>query len=494
MHRRRAIKTIATGMASVGLLFRAGASSAEGTEPESGFDTVIIGGGIAGLTAAYVLAERNITVLEAEQRVGGRAITGTRGGWSYAKGTEYLGAPEGIFAEIVEELGLTPVEIPAPMDIGFRGGHFHAGSGAKSKYLIDQGGLETYNRFLRTLMQINEDYAPVPEHDPNGPLAWLDDITARAWFEKLGLPEVYHTTYNVMARGLFGATLDEVSALGAFEEIAFDFEGAEPLEDMDDARAMAREAAPSGAYTFKTGITEVSDAIAEYLGDRLRAGARATRITGDDEDGYVVRYVDGDGKTHALEADSVIVATPTPITLEIADAVLSAEQKGILARIPYAPYITAAIFSDRPIFDKGFDLAVPDGWFITDLYDSTWVQRHLDPAADGFEGAVASLYIAPKGYKDAEFLTLSDQEIMRRGLSDLDRIFPGASARVTGFDIHRHRYAYPVATLGAFARLTRLHRTLTGGMQLAGDGVNYPTYQTAIMSGEVAAQRLIEFL
>ncbi len=494
MHRRRAIKAIATGVASVGLLLRSGASSGEGTEPESGFDTVIVGGGIAGLTAAYVLRDRNIVILEAEARVGGRTLTGTRGGWSYAKGTEYLGIPEGIFAEMVDQLDLAPVEITAPMDITFRGGRFHAGSGAKAKYLIDEGGLHTYNRFLRALTQIGKDYAPVPEHDPKGPLAWLDDITARAWFEKMGLPEVYHTTYNVMARGLFGANLDQVSALGAFEEIAFDFEGAEPLEGMDEARALARETAPSGAYTFKTGITEVSDAIAGHLGDRLRTRARATRIIGSDEDGYVVRYLDGDGKTHALEADSVIVATPTPITLKIAGAVLSAEQKGILARIPYAPYITAAIFSDRPIFDKGFDLAVPDGWFITDVYDSTWVQRHLDPAAGGFSGAVASLYIAPKGYNDAEFPTLSDGQIMRRGLSDLDRIFPGASARITGFDIHRHRYAYPVSTLGAFGRLTRLHRTLTGGMQLAGDGVNYPNYQTAIMSGEVAAERIVEFL
>ena len=494
MRRRQAIKTLASGIAAAGLLLRPGLARAADGPDDDGLEVVIIGGGIAGLTAAYGLHDRKIAVLEAEATVGGRTVTGRRGGWSYAKGTEYLGIPEGVFADMVSDLGLEPVEIPAPMDIAFRDGRFHAGSGARTKYLVDRGGLGTYNRFLRTLRRIARDYEPVPDHDPDGPLARLDAITARAWFEELNLPEVYHEAYNVMARGLFGATLDEVSALAAFEEIAFDFEGADILEDRDDVRDLTRHMAPSGAFTFRTGITEVSDAIAARLGDRLLTGSRVTRITGNDEDGYTVVFRDETGAARELETAAVIIATPTPITLKIADAVLSAEQKRILAQVPYAPYVTAAVFSDEPIFDAGFDLAVPDGWFITDLYDSTWVQRHVDPAADGYRGAIASLYIAPRGYADTELLTLPDAEIMRRGLSDLDRIFPGASARVTGFDIHRHHFAYPVMTPGAFARLTRLHATLIGGMQLAGDGVVYPTYQTAILSGQLAAERLLEYL
>ncbi len=246
MRRRQAIRTLASGIAAAGLLLRPGLARAADGPDDDGLEVVIIGGGIAGLTAAYVLHDRKPAVLEAGKNVGGRAVGGRRGGWSYAKGTEYLGIPEGVFADMVGDLRLEPVEIPAPMDIAFRDGRFHTGSGARTKYLVDKGGLETFNRFLRTLRQVARDYESVPGHDPQGPLARLDAITARAWFNGMGLPEVYHEAYNVMARGLFGATLDEVSALAAFEEIAFDFEGADILEDMDDVRQLARHMAPSG--------------------------------------------------------------------------------------------------------------------------------------------------------------------------------------------------------------------------------------------------------
>ena len=39
---------------------------------ETIYDTVIIGGGIAGLTAAYMLRDKNILLLEQEDRFGGR--------------------------------------------------------------------------------------------------------------------------------------------------------------------------------------------------------------------------------------------------------------------------------------------------------------------------------------------------------------------------------------------------------------------------------------
>ncbi len=465
-------------------------------EDDTGLDTIVIGGGVSGLTAAWLLAEDdfNVTLLEGQGSVGGRAISGNFGGWSYAKGTEYLGKPEGVFARIVDELDLRPVEIPIPMDMTYRKDRLISGSGQKTQYLVDEGGLDAYNRFLRTLREIGAHYNHVPEHDPNGPLAALDRITCRQWFDEMGLPRAYHQVYNVMARGLFGANIDEVSALGAFEEIAFDFEGAETLEDMADVWETAGEQSASNSYAFLTGITEVTDGLAAALGKRIRVGARATHVEGSDEEGFEVTYTDTLGREHTEEADSVIIATPTPITLEIARDVLSEEQRDLLEQIPYAPFITAAFYSDVPIFDKAFDLALPDGWFLTDLYDSTWVQRHLDPRAELFKGAVSSAYIGPSGYSQPGFLDLSDEEIVRRALADMERVSPGAAAKVTGHDIHRHPYAYPVTTPGAFERMTRLHKTMTGGVQLAGDGVVYPTFQTAIIAGELAADRVEEFL
>ena len=273
MNRRDLLKTMLAGAAAYGLGRKKRVLAAE---DEDWHDVIVVGGGVSGLTAGYLLKDRDVVLLEANDRVGGRTVSGIRGGWSYAKGTEYLGEPEDLFARMIRELDLEPVEIPSPMDMAFRGGRYYAGFGQKSKFLIDQGGLSTYNSFIRTLRDIEEEYDYVPEYEPDGPLGRLDHITARAWFEEMGLPPVYHETYNIMARGLFGANLDEVSALGAFEEIAFDFEGAEPITDMEDLDELATEMGASGSYSFVTGITEVTNAVARVLGDRVWTESRVT--------------------------------------------------------------------------------------------------------------------------------------------------------------------------------------------------------------------------
>ena len=52
-----------------------------------------------------------------------------------------------------------------------------------------------------------------------------------------------------------------------------------------------------------------------------------------------------------------------------------------------------------------------------------------------------------------------------------------------------------MAVPGTFERLAELHETLEDtGFQLAGDGVVYPTFQTAIIAGEVAADRVLDWL
>jgi protoporphyrinogen oxidase len=48
----------------------------------------VIGAGIAGLTAAYDLAQANVpvTVLEASDRIGGRMVTDRFGGYLFDRG------------------------------------------------------------------------------------------------------------------------------------------------------------------------------------------------------------------------------------------------------------------------------------------------------------------------------------------------------------------------------------------------------------------------
>lgn len=455
-------------------------------------DCVIIGGGVSGFTAAYVLKERDVLLLEALPGFGGRTISGIHNDWYYPEGTEYLGKPDGTLAEIIRELDLELIEIPTPMDQIWRDGKFYDGGPGRVRLLTKKGGLKAFNRFLGALKEVSKSYKEIPNYDPNGELARLDNITCQEWFNELRLPEVYTEMYNVTFRGLFGANINEISALGAFAEIAFDFEGDDYPVDQEDVDTIIRgnSGEGSGAYSFRHGIAEVIEALAKFMGDKAQHSSRVLSVAGGDEEGYEITYLH-DGIEKIVQSKSVIFSTPMPVTKKIGAQVLPFAQQQLLSLVPYAQFVTAAIFSDEPIYTDAFDLAVPDKWFVTDVYDCTWMQKKL---GEKHKGYVASMYIGPHSYKDTSLVALSDEELLERSYKDVQVIWPDIREKVKGYDIHRFEYAYPVMTPGAYGRLTKLWAMLNGGVQIAGDGMIYPTFEAATQSGTIAAERIDEWL
>lgn len=458
------------------------------------YEIVVVGAGIAGLTAAYFLQDCHLKVLEKNDYVGGRTVSGTYQGFTYAKGTEYLGPPEGTLATLIQALKLQPKEIPAPMDAHFYNNQFYYGEDGIALMYIEQSLLADYNRFVKMIQSDDQDYEDVPHFDFTSPLADLDNLTTRQWFDKQKFPAIVYDTYNVAARGLFGANLDEISALSAIPEIAFDYENAGSIENID---ALDNSPTPTnkktGAYTFLTGITEVTTAMAHPLKEKIQLNATVTNIS-QQKDRYLLTYTDNQGNTLSVAAKVVILAVPAPVTLKLAPTLLSQEQKTIMQQIPYASYVTVALFSQERIWDQSFDLAMPDGYFFTNVYDSTWIQRHYDNSLKDQPDGIMTIYIPPKSYQDQSLLKMTDEEILRNVYTDLEKVLPGAQDKIIGYDLQRFPYAYPVMTLGAYKRLTRLHEITQGGLLLAGDYLIYPTFEAAVESGYLAAAKAVSFL
>ena len=67
-------------------------------------DVVILGAGLAGLTAAYHLRDRDIVVLESRDRVGGRTLSGRHGAYWYNLGAQFVWDPRTV--ELCRALGL----------------------------------------------------------------------------------------------------------------------------------------------------------------------------------------------------------------------------------------------------------------------------------------------------------------------------------------------------------------------------------------------------
>ena len=70
------------------------------------FDAVIVGAGLAGLTAAYRLRDKNILVLEKEDVCGGRTISRKMGEYVYNTGAQVVLSDESETAKLAREIGV----------------------------------------------------------------------------------------------------------------------------------------------------------------------------------------------------------------------------------------------------------------------------------------------------------------------------------------------------------------------------------------------------
>lgn len=78
-------------------------------------DAVIVGGGIAGLVAAWALRDRDVVLIEAQDRVGGRIFNKRRDLNWMITGAHFIGGPETPMESLAAELGLETIRAEGEM-------------------------------------------------------------------------------------------------------------------------------------------------------------------------------------------------------------------------------------------------------------------------------------------------------------------------------------------------------------------------------------------
>ena len=441
-------------------------------------EVIVVGGGIAGLSAAWELRDRDVIVLEAERRVGGRLMSERRDPYWLNFGGHVVGGPETATGRLLEATNVEAVELPGVLGGLVLGGRLLAGGRVETYPL--RAPLSLRDRFaliraggrLRVAVaqygRVSRLRAGESEADRRARvLAFRDDIT---FSEFLG-------PVRPVVDGVFRATIQRSS--GEPEEVSAGYGIGYFQLVWDRSKGLTRN--------IVGGSSTLPQAIAVALGPRLLTGTPVRSVAR--TPGGVVVGFERDGRQQTIHAAAAIVAAPA----YVARRIISDLPEGVaraLEGIAYGPYVVGAFLTGEtsPMpYDNLYAAATPRLSFNMLFNTANALRRggQRDP------GGSLMVYAAANLARD--LADSSDAEVERCYLDDLYSIFPALRGMVREVAIRRWDIGVPHPRPGRHLLQPALEQPL-GPVHLAGDYLGTTYIETAIETGAAAAHRVREAL
>jgi len=423
---------------------------------------VIVGAGLAGMTAAHELRDRDLVVIEKKDRVGGRTLSGRHGEYWYNSGAQFVWDKRTL--ALCRELGLDVIDGDgARAAIFVRGRLVEAANpyALLAKMPLSAREKLDFGLTIRRLRRLADRMPSLDRRRLDGQsLADLMGSTT---------PFTRQILDNVTENGA-GLGIDEVSGWIGLAYAIHLFGG-----DVNDTLKAVRG-----------GTQAITQTVAERLDpERLVLGVAVTQVTVEPE-GVAVSYR-RNGEVETLQARHCILAAPAPAVLEMVPG-LPADKRAALERMqPYTEGLNVAWMTDEsgpmpwdrllavPVLGASFELFSNNAYF---------ARRRDGDRRPG--GTFVTLSIS--GEKARGFSALSDEEIRRAQVADLKRMFPSAGEVLDRARVRVERWrALPRFRKGWLAD-QQVIRAPFGHLHFCGDYTAQPGTPGAVGSGYHAAQ------
>ena len=437
-------------------------------------DVVIVGGGIAGLTAARELRDLDPLVLEAEDRAGGRIWSKQRGDLALSVGAHMFPPPDSLVGRQVTEFGLDVLPITGSMLNVAMGGRLVRD--VRPELLPFRLPLALAGRlsFARAGLRVKRDADAYMKLLVRAPGESDADVRLRA------LRHGGDTTFADFLGRL------HPDAFRIFEALAN-----RSLADPDEISQSAMAALLGHVWdsgdlgrNLRGGSARLTDALAADLGATVRTGTRAVSVT---PDGAGVRVlVEGPDGAGEIRARSAIVAIPAPHVPELLGDALTPELRGALALVRFGPMVVLSILTDETgamPWDDIYSVLTPDLRFNMFFNHANALNGTGTPK----RGSVLMVYAG--GRRARALAGRSDDEVRGLFLDDLDRLFPQARRHLVESWVKPWEHAGPFAAPGRWRAQVALERGLADRIFLAGDWVSeFVSMETAALTAADAAK------
>jgi protoporphyrinogen oxidase len=408
---------------------------------------VVVGGGISGLTSAYLLRDQTPLVLEQATRMGGNSKGQSWRGIDYSIGAAYFCVPEpnSPTAKLFQELGLSS-RYRLTDEAGLVATHtglihdFWSGAALPE---AEARQVKSLVRYLKAILE--EESFAYPEPSQIG-------SSSRKSFERLDTSPL--RTHLERVVGPLSPTLGALIEQYCWSSFAA---SASEISAASGLNFLASEFGPIAA--FPGGNSAVAETLCEHLLAQLPQNSLRTNATVVDVrvqgDRALVSYIDNDGQIISIETSAVIMACPKFIVAKILDDVEPSRVSAI-QELEYRAYIVANVLLKGAPAISAYDLYLlgkKEARGINPQYESATrgvtdvVNAHYARGVPGF--SVLTLYRAYP-YRDARAQLLHEgayetvrAEILQQLTDEIAPLYGFTSDAIQ--DVRIARWGHPIS-------------------------------------------------
>ncbi len=400
--------------------------------------TIVTGGGISGLICAHRLKQsgRDVLLLEESERAGGVIGTIRQDNFQFELGPQSF-LSNATLLELISSLGLDGellrAAAKAPRYVLLDGALHRAPLGPADLLGTSLLSLGTKLRLLSELWRRTKP----PE----------DDESVAAFVRRKFGEDLLENLVGPLVSGIHAGDPERLSLRSAFPVVhQWEAEHGSVLRGAMKSRPPKGTPRP-GLCSFREGMETLVRRLADALGDALSLGTRVEKITRgriNGHSGFDV-HVSWRGRAETLNADALVLATPTQAAAGLAGQV-SEKFRELLGRIEYAPVAVVGAGYQREQVGhavEGFGFLVPRKEKLSVL-GTVWSSSLFPGRAP--EGMV-SLTSFVGGAANAGLMEWSDAQIAGAADGEVAQVLGIRGAPVTRM-VQRWTRALPQYNLG----------------------------------------------